>query len=720
MKLPVISCFSLGSMQLWNIKSLTLIYSFAGWKSRINVLVQSPALDVIGIGLNSGKILLHNIKTDETIITFIQDWGSVTNLSFCTENSPIMVSGTKVGHIVFWDLEERKVATQQLKAHSRSVTGLQYLPNEQLIVSSSSDNSLKMWLFDPSRTCCQLVRLREGHKASPTFIRFYDTNGKFILSAGSDGYLRAFNTETEIANKNLGKAFNHSNKRNLNNSNKDFGMKLSSKKLPISQFTSETTRENDWDNIVAIHTDTALISTWSFDKCKFCNILSRRHEEVASFKKLYSTSIFLTHCGNFVVVGYSSGFIDKFNVQSGMYRGSYGDPKAHDGYVNGIFVSDVNHLMVTGATDHLLKFWSFKYQQRPCLYKLDVKEVIILFRSHEESSLLAVALENFTILIVDVDCKTVIRKFSGHCGQINDMTFSPDCRWLISVSMDSTLKTWDIPAAKCIDIIQLDKPCISVTFHPNSAYIATAHVDCLGITLWSNRCLFSLVSLKSVEPFADTMEISDNDESEDSLITFLTDKNLPMSSAWSNILNIDAIRQRNKLKELPKVEEAPFILPTVPSVHIKFDLSNVEKDKREPSDRIIKPYKLETMTEFSKILLNANDTGDFVSATDMLKTFSLSAVVFEINSLSPENGGSIKLMLKFMKMLEIMFKSKKCFEIASSFLAQFLKAHTTLLIEEPELTQTVESLSELHDECWKILEQKLLYGMSISKFFIKQ
>lgn len=35
-------------------------------------------------------------------------------------------------------------------------------------------------------------------------------------------------------------------------------------------------------------------------------------------------SLTITSCGNFGLVGYSSGEIDVYNLQSGLYRGSYG------------------------------------------------------------------------------------------------------------------------------------------------------------------------------------------------------------------------------------------------------------------------------------------------------------------------------------------------------------------------------------------------------------
>ena len=52
---------------------------------------QAPAVDVVGVGLQSGKIILHNLKFDEVVMSFHQDWGPVTALTFRTGNSFLSV-----------------------------------------------------------------------------------------------------------------------------------------------------------------------------------------------------------------------------------------------------------------------------------------------------------------------------------------------------------------------------------------------------------------------------------------------------------------------------------------------------------------------------------------------------------------------------------------------------------------------------------------------------
>lgn len=151
-----------GQMQLWNINKAKLIYTFKGWNTPITCLAQAPAIDVAAVGLANGKIILHNLKYDETIMEFVQDWGTVTSISFRTDGNPIMATGSAAGHIVFWDLENRQVATQLLKAHDGPVTGMVCLPNEPLVLTSSPDNTLKLWIFDMTDGGARLLRIREG------------------------------------------------------------------------------------------------------------------------------------------------------------------------------------------------------------------------------------------------------------------------------------------------------------------------------------------------------------------------------------------------------------------------------------------------------------------------------------------------------------------------------------------------------------------------------
>ena len=72
-----------GLLQLWNIRSMNLIYEFPSFGSAISVLIQAPSIDVIAIGLIDGRIIIYDIKLAEEIMQFKQE-GRVNAITFRT------------------------------------------------------------------------------------------------------------------------------------------------------------------------------------------------------------------------------------------------------------------------------------------------------------------------------------------------------------------------------------------------------------------------------------------------------------------------------------------------------------------------------------------------------------------------------------------------------------------------------------------------------------
>lgn len=97
-----------------------------------------------------------------------------------------MISGSILGHMAVWNLEEKRLVAQIREAHSAGVDGMQCLQFEPVMVTSSSDNSVKMWIFDMSDGSARLLRQRHGHSEPSTKINFHGLNGLNILSSGHD------------------------------------------------------------------------------------------------------------------------------------------------------------------------------------------------------------------------------------------------------------------------------------------------------------------------------------------------------------------------------------------------------------------------------------------------------------------------------------------------------------------------------------------------------
>ncbi|KAM4707414.1 WD repeat-containing protein 36 [Discoglossus pictus] len=715
-----------GGLQLWNVKTNKLLFTFPGWESGVTVLQQAPAVDVVAVGLTCGKIIIHNIKFDETLMTFQQDWGPITAISFRTDGHPIMAAGSPVGHIGLWDLEEKKLMSQMREAHSTAIAGLTFVHGEPLLITNASDNAIRVWIFDGPGGQGRLLRFRMGHSAPPTFIRHHGHDGQNVLSAGQDGTLHSFSTVHDRYSKSLGHGSINKAK------SKKMGVRSLSLRLPpVISFASEVARQSEWDGIIACHQRSVSCTTWNFVKSTMgAHKLKPSDLKDSSALNIYATAVEITSCGNFVVIGLSCGNVDVYNIQSGIHRGHYGKEKAHDGPVRGVAVDGLNQMTITAGSDQQLKFWKFKSKELIQITSLGVPPTAILL--HRESGMLGVALDDFSLNVFDIETRKLVRKFLGHNGKINDMTFSPDGRWLLTASMDCTVKVWDLPSGCLIDCFLMDSAVVSFTMSPTGDFLVTAHVDDLGIYLWSNKSLFSLISLRPLpanyEPsivmlpgtceMQDAETVEDEDEHNEDLMEYespeqlgeqLVTLSLLPESRWKNLLNIDVIKQRNKPKEPPKVpKSAPFFIPTLPGLVPRFASDN---QTDEPQSKIVNLGVLEQKSTFFIQLEEAIVHQKYDIPLQTIKELGPSAIDTELRNLAPDGGGSVELMHSFLRMIGIMLDTKRDFDLAQAYLALFLKLHLKFISSEPRLLEEISKLSTHLDETW--LHLQTLFNQSL-------
>lgn len=277
---------------------------------------------------------------------------------------------------------------------------------------------------------------------------------------------------------------------------------------------------------------------------------------------------------------------------------------------------------------------------------------------------------------------------------------------------------------------QVSEACISLSFSPTGEFLATAHVRNVGIFLWSNRLLYSHVSLKAITKEdtipeiglpGSSVEIEKGDEDEDVTAAEpdyvspdqLDDDLITMSavaqSRWQNLLDIDIIKKRNKSKQPPKtLEAAPFFLPTIPSVQLRFDFSDVKTT--ENTERHIHSA-LQNLTSFGKNLQSTTD--NFSIVIEKLKTMGPSDIDFEIESLSFDESTAESLILQFMKMLRYMMERQTDFELSQAYLAVFLKWHAAAISRNKTLRNYLQKIQESQTRNWLTLREKLFYNLSI-------
>ena len=118
------------------------------------------------------------------------------------------------------------------------------------------------------------------------------------------------------------------------------------------------------------------------------------------------------------------------------------------------------------------------------------------YLSSQDSGLLACATDDLFVRVYDTDTRQLVRQFGPHSGVITDLAWSPDARWLVVPSADTTVRVWDLPAGQLVDVFRSAKPVTSCAFSPSGDFLVTTHADSRAVFLWSNRAYFGAIFLR--------------------------------------------------------------------------------------------------------------------------------------------------------------------------------------------------------------------------------
>ncbi|KAJ3413691.1 hypothetical protein HDV05_007679 [Chytridiales sp. JEL 0842] len=631
-----------GKMQLWNIQTMTMLYEFADYGSGITAITQSPAIDVMALGLSDGRIILQNLRTGVIIKTFEQDT-PITAIAFREDTSTrsLMISTSNQGHLLVWDLDEEKMVVKLDTAHEEQIHTARFLAGQPILLTSGDDNAMKQWIFDSEDGTPRLLKSRTGHFKPPTKVQFWGSAGTTLLSSGSDGTMRRTSTIKDEQNTVISQR------------SKKLGALIAAEETALPQtstFDAAENHTNDWDTMLTGHVKSHTARTWSLK-----NLVLGSHV-LPTTDNSPVNAVSVSTCGNFGFVGSVSGGIDMFNMQSGLLKKTFSGKNGHTKALIALQSDAVNRYLFSASLDGTVKTWDI--QTGKVKHTLPLGTSVSAMVSHLESGILALACDDLGIRIIDTDTHLVIRELWGHRNRILDMAFSPDGRWLVSTSLDGTIRIWDLPTGGLLESIKTE-PATSVSFSPQGNLIATTHVNNRGIQLWINSQLFGLVAgngntvlWNDEEDMEDLVLNMDallgkvSNESSDNLVQLSSQ---PLSRVQL-LLNLDTVKERNKPKEVKKPEVlAPFFL--LP----KSDLDPLSG----PQNDFLPDSKI-----FGNMKMGEDDINTTFSS---LTELSPAALDLEIRALSASQ------LQSFLELLILKLDKLKDFDVIQSALNIFLK-----------------------------------------------
>ncbi|BFZ56439.1 rRNA-processing protein utp21 [Savitreella phatthalungensis] len=662
-----------GTLELWNVRTGKRIFKTESFGAAVSCISAAPVLDVLGVGCVDGSIHVYNLRTAEIILKLSQK-GKVNSLSFRTDGVHALATASPSGDIAFWDLAKRRISYLHRGAHSGAVTHVHYLQGQPLCMSSGTDNAVKQWIFDSiDGALPRLLKSRSGHSAPPMSLQFYgEETSQFLLTASRDRSVRATGVYRDAQSTELsqGHIESEARKKLARGQVRDSiaatidGLKLNE----VIAISHSTQRERDWDNIVTAHRDDSAARSWTWANRRLGqHILPTKDKSAVR-------SVCVTRCGNFALIGSALGRTDLFNLQSGLHRRSF-VASGSDKPVTGIAVDALNDTVVTASLDGHLRFYDF----RTGLLKgtLDIGSGIAILRHHARADLIAVACDDLGLRVVDVETRRIVRELYGPTNRITDMCFSDDARWIIVAAADRSLRTFDLPTAHCIDAVRTKSVVTAIAYSPTGDYLATASVDDIGVSLWTNKTQFSSVAPTRVEiaeadlpelgadglqPSSSGVggvsavglalaEVEEDDEEKDekpdaallqadTTVAQISDDLQTLSllprHRFQSLVHLDAIRERNKPRETAEqrarrqqqeAKRLPFDLGTLRDLRQKeglaASLDAQEKSYQRDADHLrearIRDRMLRTIeeAEASDAIAIDRNTDDLPTVTDL-------------------------------------------------------------------------------------------------------
>ena len=500
------------------------------------------------------------------------------------------------------------------------------------------------------------------------------------------------------------------------------GVGLGEKFPEITALAYQANKQGRWDNVVTAHKNQAFARSWSGNRGKVGRF------QLNSLDGTVVKSVAITQCGNFAVIGSDGGSIAVYNLQSGALRRQIENNGRSS--ITGVAVDGLNRTIISCSLDGSVQFHDFSKSGRN-VHKIQLESSITDMKLHYGSGLLGLIQDNLCITVLDSQTLKIVRQLYGHTNRITTFDFTPDGRWIISASLDQTIRTWDLPTSGCIDAVKVQNVVTCLRISPNGEWLATSHVQGVGVQLWTQKSQFQKLSLRHVDggnvdekdiqevempnvagegganivdgAFDEETSEHTNDITGYSSASQLSQELITLSlmprNKFKTLTHLDAIKLRNKPIEPPKApEKAPFFLPSTTgldgNINVTPDSQNNENgnavDKNIPKLTSIVSFE----TEFTK-LLRQRDFPEFISHIKSLSPSNTDMEIRSLNTMPPFTE-----MISFIDAMTFQLGTKRDYELVQAWMSMFLKTHQDVIVQAEAKDALAQSLDD-----WQ-MEQK--------------
>ncbi|XP_060071465.1 transducin beta-like protein 3 [Ylistrum balloti] len=195
----IITAGSKGVLKVWNVEKTKLKVIKNLNTAQEQTIIQAsycPARQQVAVVTFDHNISLMDIETLELHKQFCGYIDEVLDLQLMGEQDSHLVMATNSQHLKVFELETWNC--QILQGHSDIVLSVCIHHKENLIASSSKDNSIRLWKMDAVTGRVKCVAVGQGHTHAVNTMAFSWLNARTIVSGGQDSTLKVWDIPDKL------------------------------------------------------------------------------------------------------------------------------------------------------------------------------------------------------------------------------------------------------------------------------------------------------------------------------------------------------------------------------------------------------------------------------------------------------------------------------------------------------------------------------------------
>jgi WD40 repeat protein len=463
--------------EVWDGRNGKLLYRFGGPTRPVTSAAFSPDGTLVVTG---GPDNIARIWRGGRPVANLPQRTPVTSVAFNSKGGKI-VAGRTDGAAVVWEWRAHRPTTVA-GAHGGSVTSASFSPNDLWVVMSSTDGTARVSKADSGELFAPLV----GDSASITNASF-SSNGALVLTASDDGTARVWDpgTASQLRVTRMGRrkpvvkpaprdgvtdaSFSPDGRLVVTSGGDGFARVWTREGKPVVHGLDLGARVN----AASFSPDGSRFVTASGRTAAIWRVANGRRLVVLPQSAAVLAASFSPDGRRLVTV---AG--DRARIQSWRTRRELATLDGHHGLLTDASFSHDGSKVVTAGTDHAARIWDAKTGRLvQTLDKGGHTEALTSAEFAPDDRTVVTTSSDDDALIWSVKTGHVLYRLQGHAGTVNDASFSPDGRWIVTAGPTAAFLWLAATGAHEIDVSAGTSRLTSVSFSRDGKTILSSGAD---------------------------------------------------------------------------------------------------------------------------------------------------------------------------------------------------------------------------------------------------